>query len=40
MATNPKDIASRQFIAVKIDGKNYFGNPNETILDVAKKNGI
>ena len=40
MATNPKEIADRSFVAIKINGKNYFGNPNETILDVSKRNGI
>ena len=40
MATNPKEITDRSFVAIKINGKNYFGNPNETILDVAKRNGI
>ena len=36
MATNPKEIVDRSFVAIKINGKNYFGNPNETILDVSK----
>ena len=40
MATNPKEITDRSFVAIKINGKNYFGNPNETILDVSKRNGI
>ena len=40
MATNPKELADRSFVAIKINGKNYFGNPNETILDVSKRNGI
>ena len=40
MATNPKEIVDRSFVAIKINGKNYFGNPNETILDVSKRNGI
>ena len=40
MATNPKEITDRQFVAIKINGKSYFGNPTETILQISQRNGI
>ena len=40
MSANPEDISREQLVSLKINGQTYFGNPNETILDVSKRNGI
>tara|TARA_B100001063_G_scaffold2902_1_gene2046 strand:- start:1814 stop:4573 length:2760 start_codon:yes stop_codon:yes gene_type:complete len=40
MAVNPKEITQRNFVSIKINGKSYFGDPSETILQISKRNGI
>ena len=40
MAVNPKEITQRNFVSIKINGKSYFGDPTETILQISKRNGI
>ena len=38
MNANPEDL--NQLVSVKINGKTFFGNPEETILEISKKNNI
>ena len=40
MAVNPKEITQRNFVSIKINGKSFFGDPSETILQISKRNGI
>ena len=40
MSANPEDIAQQQLVSLKINGKTYFGNTDDTILDVTKRNNI
>ena len=40
MAVNPKEITQRNFVSIKINGKSYFGDPSETILQISQRNGI
>ena len=40
MAVNPKEITQRNFVSIKINGKSFFGDPSETILQISKRNGM
>ncbi len=40
MSANPEDIAQQQLVSLKINGRTYFGNADDTILDVTKRNNI
>ena len=40
MSANPEDIAQQELVSLKINGKTYFGNIGDTILDVTKRNNI
>ena len=40
MSANPEDIAQKELVSLKINGKTYFGNLGDTILDVTKRNNI
>ena len=40
MSANPEDIAQQELVSLKINGKTYFGNLGDTILDVTKRNNI
>ena len=34
MSANPEDISQKELVSLKINGKTYFGNLGDTILDV------
>ena len=40
MSANPDDIELKELVSLKINGKTYFGNLGDTILDVTKRNNI
>ena len=40
MSASPEDIAQKELVSLKINGKTYFGNLGDTILDVTKRNNI
>ena len=40
MSTNPEDISQDRLVSLKINGQTYFASPDETILEIAKRNGI
>ena len=40
MSANPEDIVQQPLVSIKINGKTFFGSPDETILDVSKRNNI
>ena len=40
MSTNPEDISQDRLVSLKINGQTYFANPDETILEASKRNGI
>ena len=40
MSAKPEDISQLSLVSLKIDDKTYFGSPDETILDVSKRNNI
>ena len=40
MSANPEDIVQQPLVSLKINGKTFFGSPDETILDVSKRNNI
>ena len=40
MSANPEDIAQKELVSLKINGKTYFGSLGDTILDVTKRNNI
>ena len=40
MSANPEDISQKELVSLKINGKTYFGNLGDTILDVTKRNNI
>ena len=40
MSANPEDINQDRLVSLKINGQTYFANPDETILEVSKRNSI
>ena len=40
MSTHPENISQDRLVSLKINGQIYFASPDETILEISKRNGI